>query len=355
MGALWGLAQPARAQFVITEFMAANAASLNDEDGDNSDWIEIQNESSATANIGGWYLTDATNNLVKWQFPATNIPPSGYLVVFASEKDRRKAGAPLHTNFKLGANGEYLGLIGPNGTQVVSQFAPVFPPQVSDVSYGIVRGVSTITLLAPGAAARAWVPLDDSLGLSWTDLEFNDAIWTNGTTGLGYDRQTIGVNFLPLIGLNVESMVYPNHGSLYARTRFTVDHPEELIGLTLRLKFEDGLIAYLNGQEIVRTNAPDNASFDSVALGPRTDTAATNFFDVDLSEFRGFLVAGTNVLAFHLLNSPTNSPDLLLLPQLEGLTPNGPPLTRYFPVPTPGGANNAFPAQWDPKLGIHVT
>ena len=345
-----GWARPAAAQFAITEFMAANNVTLNDEDGDNSDWIEIQNQGAASASLAGWYLTDTTNNLVKWQFPATNLPPSGYLVVFASEKNRRTPGAPLHTNFKLSASGEYLALVAPDGSNIVSQFAPVFPPQVADISYGLVRGAATVTLLGPGAPVRAFVPPNDNLDLTWTDVEFNDAAWTNGTTGLGYDRQPLGVDFLPLIGLNVEAMLYPNHGSLYARVPFTVANPGDLSGLTLRMKFEDGFIAYLNGQEIARSNAPASATFNSVALAPRTDTAATNFLDFDVSQFRGFLIAGPNVLAFHALNSPTNSPDLLLLPQLDGVTPNGPPLGRYFPAPTPGRANNSGVATVGPVI-----
>ena len=78
--------------FLITEFMAANSATLEDEEGNDSDWIEIHNESLATNNLGGWYLTDLTNDLRQWQFPATNIPPGGYIVVFASGKDRRVPG-----------------------------------------------------------------------------------------------------------------------------------------------------------------------------------------------------------------------------------------------------------------------
>ena len=336
-----GITIPARAQFAITEFMAANRASLNDEDGENSDWIEIQNQGVSSANLAGWFLTDTTNNLAKWQFPATNLPPNAYLIVFASEKNRRTPGAPLHTNFRLALGGEFLALVAPDGTNIVSQFAPAFPPQLDDVSYGVVRNATTVTLLGPGAPARAFVPPNDNLVLTWTSVEFDDSTWTNGTTGIGYDRQAAGVNFLPLIGLNVEAMLYPNNASLYARVPFIAANPGDLSGLTLRMKFEDGFIAYLNGQEIARSNAPAVAAFNSAAIGPRTDTAATNFLDFDVSQFRGFLVAGANILAFHALNNPTNSPDLLLLPQLDGLTLNGPPVARYFPVPTPGRANNA--------------
>jgi hypothetical protein len=345
-----GLGLRAQAQFAITEFMAANNVTLNDEDGDNADWIEIHNESVASASLDGWFLTDTTNNLTKWRFPATNLPPNGYLVVFASEKNRRTPGAPLHTNFKLNADGEYLALVAPDGSNIVSQFTPMFPPQVADVAYGLVRDTATVTLLGPGAPARALVPPNDNLGLDWTAVEFDDTTWVSGTTGIGYDRQTIGVNFLPLLGLNVEALMYPSNPTIYARIPFRVDNPADWTGLTLRLKFEDGVIAYLNGQEVAGSNAPASATFNSVALAPRTDTAATNFLDFDISAYRGFLFAGTNLLAFHALNNPTNSPDLLLLPQLEGLTPNGPPVARYFPVPTPGRANNAGVATVGPII-----
>src|SRR5262249_27972815 len=43
--------------------------------------------------------------------------------------------APLHTNFKLNKSGGYLALSDPQ-TNVVSEFAPAYPPQLTDVSYG---------------------------------------------------------------------------------------------------------------------------------------------------------------------------------------------------------------------------
>jgi hypothetical protein len=123
----------------ISEFMASNTRTLADENGDYSDWIEIYNPNPGTVNLDGWYLTDSTNNLGKWRFPATNIAGGGFVVVFASEKDRRVPGSRLHTNFRLSAEGEYLALIKDDGTTIASEFRPAFPPQVPDVSYGFVQ------------------------------------------------------------------------------------------------------------------------------------------------------------------------------------------------------------------------
>src|SRR6185436_15842142 len=117
-------------QVLISEFAAVNDGPLADEDGDNSDWIELHNTGTNTVNLNGWYLTDAAGNLQKWRFPATNMPPNGYLIVFASNKDRRVAGRTLHTNFKLEAGGEYLALVKPDGVTVASAYDP-YPPQVT--------------------------------------------------------------------------------------------------------------------------------------------------------------------------------------------------------------------------------
>ena len=124
---------------VITEFMASNGTTHTDEDGDYSDWIEIHNPDTTAVSLDGWYLTDNSSNKTKWQFPAVSIPANGYLLVYASDKNRRTPGQPLHTSYGLSADGEYLGLIAADGTTVVSEFAPAFPPQFRDLSYGITQ------------------------------------------------------------------------------------------------------------------------------------------------------------------------------------------------------------------------
>ena len=122
---------------VISEFMASNKETIEDQDGDSSDWIEIYNNSAAALDLGGWFLTDDDKNLFKWSFPApTLLEPGGFLLVFASEKDRRLPGAELHTNFKLKVEGEYLALVSPSRT-IAHEYRPQFPPQYEDLSYGL--------------------------------------------------------------------------------------------------------------------------------------------------------------------------------------------------------------------------
>jgi len=122
---------------VITEFMASNGFSLEDEDGDSSDWIELLNPTALPVDLSGMALTDETSIPQKWLFPEGSIvEPGEFLIVFASGKNRRIDGQPLHTNFNLSSAGEYLGLIAADGTTAVSEFDPAYSAQRSDVSFG---------------------------------------------------------------------------------------------------------------------------------------------------------------------------------------------------------------------------
>ena len=120
---------------MISEFMADNKNTLNDEDGDSPDWIEVFNPTGATVNLKDWGLTDDAGRPMKWRFPNVNLVSKAYLLVFASEKNRTNPAARLHTNFKLSSSSEYLALVDPR-TNVVSEFAPTYPDQQTDISYG---------------------------------------------------------------------------------------------------------------------------------------------------------------------------------------------------------------------------
>jgi hypothetical protein len=141
---------------IISEFLAENDTGLEDEDGDQPDWIELFNAGMAPANVGGWWLSDDPSLPMKWALPAgTSIPAGGFLTVFASEKNRTTL--PLHTNFKLtNAAGGHLLLAQPDGT-MVSSFSN-YPAQRADHSSGahgdyLSRGY--LLTPTPGAANEA--------------------------------------------------------------------------------------------------------------------------------------------------------------------------------------------------------
>ena len=154
---------------VISEFMADDRSTWPDENGQFSGWIEIFNPTTAPVNLAGYFLTDNATDLTRWAFPEMPLTPGGYLVVFASGKDRAQAGAPLHTNFRLSNGGEYLSLVGP-GPVVLHAFTPAFPLQRPDLSYGLLAG--DVTLARYLGTPTPGAPNDDTLPPPWP-VEFS--------------------------------------------------------------------------------------------------------------------------------------------------------------------------------------
>jgi len=91
---------------VINELMSSNNNFLLDEDGDDSDWIELYNNSPNVINLNNYYLSDKSDSLNLWAFPNLDIPPFEWLIVFASGKNKALADGELHTNFSVKADGE---------------------------------------------------------------------------------------------------------------------------------------------------------------------------------------------------------------------------------------------------------
>ncbi|MDG2383827.1 MAG: lamin tail domain-containing protein [Pirellulaceae bacterium] len=172
---------------IISEFLAINQSTVADEDGEFTDWIEVFNTGGDTVNLNGFWLTDDPNDLTGWRFPDSSLDAGSYQVVFASGKDRAESGSELHTDFKLDGDGEYLALIAPDGQTVVHEFSPAYPPQVADVSYGASPDLAVSTLIEAGATASYHAPSTNLLQETWSQVEFNDATWATGPTGIGFD------------------------------------------------------------------------------------------------------------------------------------------------------------------------
>ncbi|MGI9244103.1 MAG: FN3 associated domain-containing protein, partial [Verrucomicrobiales bacterium] len=164
---------------IISEFLTINSGEgLLDQDGDSSDWVEIYNPDAVGVDLAGYGLSDDEDRPMRWQFPAVTLEPGGYLVVFASGKNRDIPGMELHTNFSLDGDGEYLGLSGPDGVPI-SGFAPEFPEQQRDTSFGVGSGGNTGYLLVPtpGAAnGEALVSLTEAPSFSVAHGYFDRAV-----------------------------------------------------------------------------------------------------------------------------------------------------------------------------------
>ena len=338
---------PARSQPVITEFMAANKGTLKD-GGKSHDWVEVHNPSAEPLDLQGWHLTDDPATPAKWRFPAATVAPRGYLLVFASGKDGPRNGG-LHANFKLDDAGGYLALVAADGRTVASEFAPGYPKQAADMSYGLAQDVADDLLVPEGAAARTLVPTDSKLGRNWTRPDFNDSNWTQGTTGVGYDT---GSGYKKLIGTDVQAQTFGINATVYLRIPFEVADDRPYQSLRLGIRYDDGFIAYLNGEPVASRAAPEKADWNSRASSRRADDKAAVVEEVNLDQHAGLLRRGRNVLAIHGLNRPADSGDMLILPELRAgrsVTARGAGV--YFPLPTPGAPN----AAGLPGLGPVVT
>jgi hypothetical protein len=336
--------QPIAGQIIITEVAPANAETLRDEDGDSTDWIELYYEGPEDVlDLEGWFLTDDPAVLAKWRFPAVSLEREDFLLIFCSGKDRRPSGdgaSELHTSFRLNRNGDYLALVDPEGT-TVWQYSPFFPFVQTDTSIGFAQASTETLVLSEGSTGAAFVPTSAELGLDWTLPGFADAAWLVGESPFGFDANFVP-SFADLIQTDLAEIMHRQNATAYVRTLFELENPQEIQILRLRMKYGDGFVAYVNGVEIARANAPVFPAWDSRATTTRIASRATAFEDFAYRVADPAMLAqGTNLLAIHGLNNHPNNNDFFLSAELIVAT-RGPVETasvKFFETPTPGFPN----------------
>ena len=318
---------------IISEFMAVNRSTIVDDDNDRNDWIELFNPSGTLINLQGWALTDDPKHQLKWTFPNINIRSKEYRVVFASGKNRASTNAPLHTNFKLNSETGYLALLNAEG-QPVYEFGPNYPKQFDDVSFG--KGNTKrneVILLREKSPAKALVPKSINDGKGWKELDFDDSSWKQGKTGIGYDYGN-------RVGLDVSTMRNSTE-SVYIRVPFNVANISEFEEVILRLKYEDGFTAFINGKKISSDNSPRTLNWKSGAPQNRPDSIATTPVEFNISGFSNLLLEGKNILAIQGLNNQVTSSDLLIHPEIIAYKKTEVKDTYGFMFqPSPGKKNN---------------
>lgn len=345
---------------IISEFLADNASGLRDESGSREDWIELHNTGPEPENLGGWWLSDQASNPQKWRIPELTLGAGETLLIWASGKNLSNPGAPLHTNFSLAKGGEFLGLFRPDdltGAPVeVQAFHPAFPPQATDISYGISFNRTTTSLVAQNQSGRFRIlpnttagatlysggnyaigQLGNGLPGGWNvSPTFDDSSWSSGATGLGYDTSGI---LNPWIATNIQTAMRNQNPSMHFRRTFNVPDPAVHQSYRLMIKYEDGFVAYLNGTEIARANFAGTPTYNSTAISALAGTIATawNEFVIPSS----LVIPGMNLLAIQGLNVTTGSSDFLLLPEIIASSGTSTGGEVYFSEPTPGALNGA--------------
>jgi hypothetical protein len=93
----------------------------------------------------------------------------------------------------------------------------------------------------------------------------------------------------------------------YFRNSFEVVSPENIAGLTLRLKRDDGGIVYLNGAEVFKSNITNaNVTYLTTALLASDD--GKTWYSTNVSPTA--LQAGTNVIAVEIHQESSTSSDV---------------------------------------------
>ena len=123
---------------------------LLDEDAEIVDWVELHNTATSPVMLAGWSLTDERDTPQKWVFPERSIDADGFLVVYASGKNR--VGDELHTSFDLDKDGEYLALF--DASQQLVWSIDRYPDQQALYSFGRVAATDYqfFNLPTPGSA-----------------------------------------------------------------------------------------------------------------------------------------------------------------------------------------------------------
>ena len=158
------------------------------------------------------------------------------------------------------------------------------------------------TIIRTGDLVTYMVP-ESQPPANWNTLEFDDASWSEGVSGIGYGDDDDGTEIDACI-------------SVYVRYIFTVPNIEAIEALLLDMDFDDAFVAYLNGVEIARENIgvpftpPD---FDQPADGwseaPLKDGLEPSRFEIDSAAFET-LVEGENIFCVEVHNESLGSSDL---------------------------------------------
>jgi len=114
--------------------------------------------------------------------------------------------------------------------------------------------------------------------------------------------------------------MYTANATCYLRIPFTVEADEltALDEMMLKVRYDDGFVAYLNGAEVARRNFDGIPAWDSHASASNSDSAAVFFEEIDISEFISDLEEGDNVIAIHGMNASRTSSDMLISVEING-------------------------------------
>jgi hypothetical protein len=188
----------------------------------------------------------------------------------------------------------------------------------------------SITLVTEKDAKGVLVPTSN-IGYDWIGNAepYDDSGWeqisdSDCPSGVGYEnRPGDAVNYTDLIAHDVNDRMFKNMASCYIRIPFVLDmNPNAVNSITLKIRYDDGFVAYINGRELTRDNIdapiPD---WNDNADGSHNDSEARllqsfKVYRIYNPDVFNALQPGDNILAIHGLNASINDSDFLISVQL---------------------------------------
>ncbi len=112
------------------------------------------------------------------------------------------------------------------------------------------------------------------------------------------------------------------NNSCYIRIPFTlgVNTLADVNGLTLKVRYDDGFIAYLNGKEVARAEFTGTPSWNSHADSSGESVGQGWDESVNISQYKGDLKPGANLLAIQAMNSGVTSSDFLINAAMDAVS-----------------------------------
>jgi predicted outer membrane repeat protein len=193
-----------------------------------------------------------------------------------------------------------------------------------------------VEVQSPLTTEAVYVPRSD-VWLYWNQGEDFGTAWrehawvppagqSSGTAPIGYGESYVATT----ISYGADPANKPT--TVYFRKAFYVENPAQVVALRLDVMYDDGFVAYVNGQEGGRGNMPAGA-VSSRTFAASSHEAGASYESFDASAARGALQAGWNTLAVEMHQHDLDSSDLVFDATLVAQVGTAPP-----PPPPSSGA-----------------
>jgi hypothetical protein len=284
------------------------------------DWIELHNPTADAVDLDGWTVSDDEDEPEKHELDGGMVlEPGGFLLLYA---DALPYLGPQHLDFRLTGKGEVVALYAPDGRGSVVRYGEIADDLAAARASDCCEELDCWTFPfagTPGETNEVVVPVTEEVfpeGRLWRFLDtgggpppgwrspgFDDSGWDLGDAPLGYGDGHI------VTEVDYGGDAGDKYVTTYFRYGFAVTDVDRVIGAAVRVLRDDGVVVYLNGTEVLRSNLPGgDLDSETMALDAASGAEETVFFRFDVDE--ALLVEGANVFAAEVHQATSGSSDL---------------------------------------------